>query len=105
MSVRSDIADILVAAAGIRKVALLDTHGPKAYCISQSQPALKWVRWYSTLANVEKRSYSGLAVQLVSVVSRDGAQRGHFLSDCGVAVKTALTARSERALEGVATSG
>ena len=65
MSERSDEADILFSAAGISKTALLDTHGPKAYCIGQSQFAATWVRWDSTLGNVEKRSYSDLAVQPV----------------------------------------
>jgi hypothetical protein len=35
---------------------LLDTHGSKAYCIFQSQPAQRWRRVLLYVLNVEQRS-------------------------------------------------
>ena len=77
MSAKRNSAAILESGLGHSGAVFLDTHGSKAYCIFQSQPV--------------PAAPSGRSRQWMA------HRRGHFLSDCGIAVGSVSAARTVRA--------
>lgn len=85
--------------AGYPAAQFLDTHGLKAYCISQLQSPRRSVErplyaangWESHIVTLPRK---------VDEADRDGTQRGNLLSDCGVAMVTASATRPGRERRG-----